>query len=195
MNNQQPGGDPLQVRESVNNLYLIAKVGECVLTPVIRGGGFGLEYPGAFGLGAMVLILVWAGFTPGPDRDLVFAYLLFWFGMLLVQRQRALSFAKQGRYEHSHYSGFPVLMLKLLPGLKTELKAKNAEPLLCLAAGFLAYLAAPGLGGLVMFAAMSLFVTRSFEAAAAYRRVQQMRDAEIEMRQLAMRYRGQWDEY
>jgi hypothetical protein len=195
MNNQQPQGDPFYIRDNVNNLYLIAKVGECVLTPLIRGGGFGLEYPGAFGLGALVLMLFWAAFTPGPDGELVLLFLLFWIGAVLVQRQKAINLTRQGHHEHSRFSGYPVLMLKLLPGLKTELKAKNAEPLLCLGVGLLVYLGAPALGGLILFSGLSLFVTRGFEAAAAYRRVQHMRDAEIEVRQAAMRHRGEWDEY
>jgi hypothetical protein len=189
VNQPQANPDSFNTRNTVNVLYVFAKVGECLLTVFIRTG-FGPEYPGVLGPLALILLVTIAGLSAGPGRDYVLLFFLAWLIAIIFQRYKTLRLARSGHHEHSRCSGSSWFLLWLFPVLETEEKARNAEPVLFLIVGFLAKTTVPTLGTLLWFSALSLLVTRVCELQIGRLQVQRMRDAEIEMRQTVRRYRG-----
>ena len=82
-----------------------------------------------------------------------------------------------------------------MPFIKGEMRAKAVEPALCMVAGAAPASFCPALAGFVFCGAFALTVVRGMDMRVNQMRLQRMRDAEIEHRQLAMRYRGELDEF
>ena len=87
-------------------------------------------------------------------------------------------------YEHSRYEGYPWLGF-LVPFVKRVEGAKLIEMLLCLTVGTLLLGVDQSLGQFVFFGSFSLMGKAAIEGQIEQNRVQQMRDAQIEMRHFA----------
>ena len=190
--NPHERGDRPSGRDGVNVLYLLANCYATCFTVFLRTN-FGAEALGVHGVGAVLLILLAAGGSGTPDPFL--AFLAAWFCALVVQRARTVQNARTGHVEHSRYAGFPAVTLKLLPFVKSEMRAKAIEPVLCMVVGCVLGAVWPALGGFIFFGAFALTIVRAIDMRVNQVRVQKMRDAEIEHRQLAMRYSGELDEF
>jgi len=82
-----------------------------------------------------------------------------------------------------------------VPFVRKESTARGIEPLLCLlAAGALACWS-PGVGFFVAIAGVANAVAAAIVVEADRKKLEAMRDAEIEQRYLAARYRGEIEEY
>jgi hypothetical protein len=178
------------MRESFNLFYAVAKVHAMCFWPIIRCD-FGTEGLGFAAFFAMILMLAVGALSRTPE---LFPYLGFWVVAVLCQRARTLRLVKQGLVGHSRYEGTPWLALRI-PRMRTEARAKRlGEPVLCLLAGVALYPLSPGLGLFVMAGFLSLTVVDSIHRELERKRLAAMRDAEIEQKWLAARYRGQVDE-
>lgn len=90
---------------------------------------------------------------------------------------------------HSRYNGYPVLAWTLFPRIKTEGNAKGAEAFLCLVVGWLVAQFIPPLGFYIGLGFVSILASEAILVEVHKRRVQAMRDAELENRSLAQQYR------
>jgi hypothetical protein len=166
-------------------LLLIANAHATCFTVFFRSN-FGVEALGFPGLTAFLMMVVY-GTLRAPE---MFIYLGAWFIALLAQRMRTLRMVRQGCRVHSRYTGYPALAMKL-PGVTERTAVVLVEPLLCLLVGaFLYCTVSQALGGFVMFGVASLLFRYGIEQQITRKRVQTMRDAEIEQRYLAERFRG-----
>ncbi len=178
-------------RENFAAVYLIARCLECVWTIPLRTG-HGIQYPRLLGLACLLVMMMVA--TRADDPEPVATFGLVWLALLVVRRVEARALFRQGVPLASGYSGYPGLLLAILP-LGSETRAKNVEPYLCGGVAWAVMRVAPSLGALLMAGAVALWVTRRFDAYANFQRVVVMRDAAVQMRQAAMRCRGGWDEF
>ena len=96
--------------------------------------------------------------------------------------------------QHSRYTGFPSLAIKI-PGFRSEKQAKAAECLLCLFVGVLLMPIDEGIGAFVAAGTFSLGFVEGVSREINRQRVQRMRDAQIEHQQLAERFRGERDDF
>jgi hypothetical protein len=189
-NPQGQGSDPFNMRTGANVLHLVVETHAAAVTPFLRRG-MGVNYPGVFGLLALVLILLYAAATHDP---FVITFFWFWLGAIIVRRAEAVQLARRGRVEHSRYNGWPWFSIKL-PFVKTESAAKVADAIVCLVVGAELYQWSEALGRLVMFGCVSLGIQRAIQGQVNSMRLRQMRDAAIEQRQLAEWYRGQRNDF
>ncbi len=82
-----------------------------------------------------------------------------------------------------------------LPFIRKQSAARNLEPLLCmLAGGLLGGCWSPNVGGFVIVAGIANGMATAIVVEADRKRLEAMRDAEIEQRYLAARYQGQVEE-
>jgi len=130
MNGDPQGRDPFDMRNGVKLVHVVVETHAAAVAPFLRSG-MGVNYPGAFGLLALVMILVYFVATNDP---LVITYFWFWLGAIIVRRAEAVQLARRGRVVHSRYTGWPWLSIKL-PFVKTESAAKYADAMVCLVVG------------------------------------------------------------
>src|SRR5581483_6642561 len=123
MQQQQQSQDPVYGRETINGLFVFARSLECIWTLLIREE-HGIHYPGLPGLVCGAAILFVAGSSTEPEFILGFAAV--WFLFLVARRATAIW---KGSPNYSFYAGYPAVLLKLCPFLRTEIRAKNVEPL------------------------------------------------------------------
>jgi hypothetical protein len=183
---QGQGRDPFNMRTGVNVLHLVVETHAAAVTPFLRRG-MGVNYPGVFGLLALVMIPLYAAATHDP---LMITFLWVWLGAIIVRRAEAVQLARRGRVVHSRYNGWPWFSVKL-PFVKTESAAKVADAMVCLVVGVLLCQWSIALGRFVMLGCVSLGMQRAIQGQVNSMRVRQMRDAAIEQRQLAEWYREQ----
>lgn len=181
---QEPTG--LGLRESFNIGYTFHQVHATCFTPFLRRG-FGRNALGFNGIGAFILILSYAALTQSEG---MFVYFWAWFAALVLQRLQTGWMALRGHVEHSHYDGRPWVAM-LFPFVKSELSARALEPMICFIGWALLCPLSETVGGFVMFGAISLTLVEGIRRYVTQNRLQQMRDAEIEIQALAERFRGE----
>jgi hypothetical protein len=186
--NQQT--NKIGMRESFNLMYALCKVHAYCIWPLIRRD-FGTDAMGFPAFFALLLMLLVATLARIPE---LFPYVGVWLLAVLWQRTRTMRLVKQGAVWHSRYEGTPWLALRLMRSDKDSTARRMVEPMLCLAAGIVLYQVSPGLGGFVMAGCASMGMLAGINSELDRKRLAAMRDAEIEQRWLAARYRGQVDE-
>jgi hypothetical protein len=183
----RPGDD---VRAGFNFLIFVMDALAMCLIPFIRIN-FGIHAPGNSGVMALVLMIL--AICGSGDVGIVWL-ILAWFCAMICQRMRAFYLFRKGWRLHSRFRGLPWLAMRF-PFVKTEKFARDFEPVICFAIGMLLLPASEGVGGFVIIAAFSLFITRCTEVAVRGRQVTAMRDLEIEQRAMSERLRGLKDDF
>lgn len=180
----QPG-DMLTLGESFKSLNALAHAHACTVTPFLRTD-FGSEGIGLHGLIGGGMILGWGCYA---NCYPMFIYFLIWIVALAIQRVRTFLNWRRGVIVHTRYNGYPWLARRFFPRL-SEPNAKAVEAFACLGIGGLLAQLWPPLGWYVMAGFVSIMFTEAVMAETAKRRLQAMRDAEIEQRYLAERYKS-----
>ena len=135
-------------------------------------------------------MLLYASFGHVPE---MLTYIGVWLIAVIIQRAKTIDMAKKGIIVHSRYWGDPWLALHM-PFVRKESAARNMEPMLCVLAGTVLACWSPGVGGFVVFAGVANAVAEAIVREADRKKLEAMRDAEIEQRYLAARYRGEIEE-
>lgn len=184
MQQPQGPGDKLTPQNSTNAVGFAALcLATCVSVFIRRG--FGAEALGFNGAVAFIILLVCAG---GDQTGGMLLYFFAWLVALMTQRAITIRNEVAGRYQHSKYTGWPVVAMKFC---KTESTAKRwVEPFLCVVFGIALLQVSESVGTFVLCCAMALVMADGISSFVDYMRVQKMRDAEIEMRRLREMYRG-----
>jgi hypothetical protein len=189
-NAQGQASDPFNLRTGANVMNLLVETHAAGVTPFLRSG-MGVNYPGVFGLLALVMILLYAAATHDP---LVITFFWFWLGAIILRRAEAVQLARRGRIVHSRYNGWPWFSIKLR-FVKTESAAKVADAVVCLVVGALLFQWSKAVGQFVMFGCVSLGMQRAIQGQVNSMRLRQMRDAAIEQRHLADSFRENRSEF
>jgi hypothetical protein len=196
--------DSFTMKDSFNLINLVCNSLAACVTPFLRIG-FGKEYPGAAGLFGLIIMLVYGGLGKEPE---MFTYVGCW--LLVVVCQRLVTWmlarkAKDGGFRarlvgkgfslHSRYWGYPWIAFLVMPLVKREsIAVCLIEPLLCLGLGYWLMDASPGVGGFVMAAGIASGVAAAIVFLVQRKKLQALRDAEIEQLSLATRFRSESQE-
>lgn len=164
-------------------VYLFCQAHRMCLTVFMRRN-FGTHAHEPHSIVAFVGLLFMAGAYP-----FFRLYAVAWVVVLIGQRIQSYRLRLKGRDGHSAYSGYPWLAMRW-PGVKTEKAAREAEPFLCLLMGLVLLTLYPPLGAFVMAGFVSFSGCILIDWMVERQRLRAMRDAEIEMRYYAERYRG-----
>jgi hypothetical protein len=183
---QKSPGEMLTREESFNLFFAIAKCYATCLVVFTRHT-FGKEALGFNGLGAFILIPMYATFAKVPE---MFDFWVLWLVALFVHRVRTITATVKGIIRHSRDGG--QLWLGSLFGLvKSPKGAQFIEFLICLGIGVQLKSVSPGVGSFVIGGSVALLFVALIENQMWSMKVQRMHDAEIEMRALSEMYRGQ----
>lgn len=188
MANQQSQLEGFNNKNAFNLLYLLVSAHSWCVLPFLRRG-VGREMPGIYGIAAFLGMTFLA-----CEDQVVWHYLGVWFFVLVVLKASSLRAARRGEWIHSRYSGFPWVAMNV-PFIRSEKTAMGfVEPAIVFVVGTLLCPLSVNLGGLVLTSAISLMLKYGIEDEIDRQRMQQMRDAEIEMRYYAERYGNPWEE-
>ncbi len=184
---QQPeqGGFEHDFRNGVNWLYLLANAHAICITMFIRHS-FGTNVPGFSGVFAVIMMML----VVAESNDIRMLWFFYaWIIALVCQRLRTGFLHARGHREHSEYSGWPWLSMRV-PFTKSESQAKNQEPSLCVPLGAMLCPFSPTVGLFVMAGIVSLTIVRCMNQYAISRQVTAMRDMQIEQQAMSERMRG-----
>jgi hypothetical protein len=170
---------------SFNGAAILANAHALTCTVFIRTD-FGREGIGINGLIAMLLILGYGSFAHCYP---MFIYFLLWVLAVICQRIKQFINWRRGVILHSQYNGYPWLSRRLFPRM-SELNARGVDAFLCLAAGGLIAQFNQPLGWFVMAGFVSILFSEAVMVESTRKRLQAMRDAEIEQRYLAEQYKS-----
>ncbi|HEY4313313.1 MAG TPA: hypothetical protein VGN12_27935 [Pirellulales bacterium] len=180
-----PHHHPFDMRGAVNLLYVLVSGHATCVTPFVRRN-FGREALGRNGAVAFVILFFYM--AAYPRHFVVQQFTFWWFVMFILQRLKTMYLVSRGLSPHSRYDGYPYLGY-LLPFVKDPKGASIIEFLALLGGGmWLSTVDAP-LGKLIIVSSVCLVVKNAIDEDIVRRRLQSMRDAEIEQRVLLDRYR------
>jgi hypothetical protein len=178
-------------RGAVLGLVLLVANAHATCVTVFTRSHFGVEALGVPGVAALVLMLAY-GCLRAPE---MFVYLGCWLVALIIQRIGTFRLVRRGWRAHSRYAGYPALAMRL-PWVTERVAVTLIEPLLCVLAGAVIFCTvSEAVGEFVMLSFASLLFRQGIEQEITRKRVQKMRDAEIEQRYIADRFREQVDDY
>jgi hypothetical protein len=180
---ESPPDDKITMKGGFNFLLFAAQVHAACIWPFLRSG-MGVDALRTHGALAPGLLLLCA--AAGAESMLIYAGI--W--IIFAARMRA----KADESQHSRYTGFPSLAIRI-PGFRTEMKAKAAECLLCLILGIALMPLDEAVGVFVMFGSLSLGILEGVHREMNRMQVRRMRDAHIEQTMLAERFRGERHDY
>lgn len=187
MYQQQQQNDQTGMRGGFNLFYFLVNGHATACTLPMRTD-YGREAIGFSGMAGFFMILVFGGLM---NSYAMFIYLCLYLLFVFAHRLKQISNWTKGRFiVHSRYNGYPWLAFKLFPRIRTERNAKAAEAFLCLGVGWLlmTYVDQP-LGWFIMAGFLSILFSEATVVEVQRRRLQAMRDAEIEQNALADAYR------
>ncbi len=143
--------------------------------------------------GAGFLAFLGMAFVAAEDPALWY-FMGVWFLSLAVLKSRSARAERRGGWVHSRYAGYPWVAMHM-PFVRSEKTAAAfVEPMIVLVLGTLLCPLSVDLGGLILTSFASLMLKFGLEEEIDRKRMQQMRDAEMEMRYYAERYRNPWEE-
>lgn len=179
-----PPGDRLTMENSFNGLNFIVNAHASTLTPLAR-----TDYPsegiGPHGILGAIMMLFWGSWF---QCYAVWIYFLVWMGVLLCQRVKTYINWQRGVVVHSRYNGYPWIVRRFFPRL-SEPNAKAVEAFAFFGIGGVIAQFIPPLGWYFMLGLPSILISEAIIVQTTRRRLQAMRDAEIEQQYLAEMYR------
>lgn len=181
-------GFNLSHKDSFNIVYALARGHSTCFLPFFRKN-FGSEALGWPGLTAFIIMLLVGSFGRIPE---MWPFLGVWMIAMLYQRASTTRAMRRGVIRHSQYEGDVDTKL-----IKNRTTVKQVlEPLACVVGGvfFEAMGMSHGFALFIGWGAFSLCLVATIDRQLEIKRLQAMRDAEIEQRYLAARYRGEIEE-
>ena len=183
--NQQQQNDKDEMQGAFNFVYVLLNGHASCLTPFLRTD-FGKENFTYSGLAAFFIIIAYGSFA---NSEAMWFFFLLWLLAMLRQRIKGIQNRRIGVVVHSRYSGYPWLSWKMFPRIKDETNARGADGLICITVGGLLSYVDPALGWFIGVGGVSLLFVEALTVELTKKRLQAMRDAEIEQRDLAEHYR------
>ncbi|HEY4309149.1 MAG TPA: hypothetical protein VGN12_06825 [Pirellulales bacterium] len=172
------------IRGGFHWLYLLVS-GHATCMTVFTRHSFGVEALGANGLAALGVIFAYLCYSNSPA---VFLFGEVWFVALALQRIVTFIRVRFGWRAHSRYEGYPWLGF-LVPFVRREDTAKIWEAFVCFPLGSYLCQFDQAVGHFVFLGFFSLLFKTAINSEIRRKRLQNMRDAEIEMQQLLDRFK------
>lgn len=185
MHQQQQQNDGFDMKGAFNVFYLLVN-GHATTCTVFLRTDFGRDGIGIYGMAGCVMILLWGGMT---NSYAVFVFLCAFLLATLSQRMKTFTNRRKGIMPHSRYDGFPAVSKRLCPRM-SELNLRGVDAFLCLViGGGLTFVDKP-LGLFIMGGWLSILLSENITRELHRKRMEAMRDAEIEQRYLAETYKS-----
>lgn len=187
---QNPQTQRLKNEDSLGLVYFLSNIhASCIATLIRRDFGKDALGWNSF-LGMFLIFLVYAA----TEDQVVLAYLGIWFFCQVVQRFRTYRLLRGGAVMHSRYAGYPYLAMQV-PFVRSQETAMGIiEPMLCLIAGTMLCPVSVNLGGFIMCGFLSFMVRNGIESEIRRKRLEKMRDAELEQRWYSNAYKNGLEE-
>ncbi len=182
---QQQQSDKHDMQGTFNATYVLFNSHASCLTPFLRTQ-FGKEAFTHTGLMALVLMVTWGGLTNSYG---MWVMVCLWIVAMLTQRMNGIQNRRNGVVVHSRYNGYPWLSFKLFPRIRDETNARGADGFLAIFTGIGLSYVDPALGWFIGVGGFSLLFVEALLVDLRKKRLEAMRDAEIEQRDLAEHYR------
>jgi hypothetical protein len=177
-NQQNPQSMRFKNEDAFGLLYFLSNIHATSIATLIRRD-FGREALGWNSFLAMFLIFFVYAAT--ADAALL-AYLGVWFFCQIMQRIRTFRLLRSGAVMHSRYAGYPYVAMHV-PFVRSQTTAMGLiEPMLCLIGGTMLCTVSVNLGGYIMLGFLSFMIRNGIETEIRRKRLERMRDAEIEQR-------------
>ena len=180
---QQQGGSDM--KGAFNALYNLA-YGHAIVMIVFLRSNLGREAIGFHGIVGLAFILLWGGMT---NSYAMFIFLCAYLLALLSQRMKTFANERKGIITHSRYQGDSVVAKRLFPRM-SDLNLCGIDAFLCLVSGAALTVIDKPLGLFVMAGFISILLCENINRELYRKRMQAMRDAEIEQRFLAETYKS-----
>ena len=168
-----------------NALFNIA-YGHAIIMIVFLRSNLGREAVGFYGIFSLALIFLWGGLT---NSFAMFIFLGAFVLALISQRMKTFTNERKGILLHSRYNGDSVVSKRLFPRM-SDLNLRGMDAFLCLVIGAVLTIVDKPLGVFIGLGCISILLTEQISREIYRKRMQAMRDAEIEQRYLAERYRS-----
>lgn len=153
-----------------------------------RSRSFGERYMGLQAGAAILVIFFYPVFWPEHDATPMVGFLFAYLAMCAIVRVCVVTRRRGSEPQHTHYTGRPRIMR--ITGRLSELTVKRGvEPMLLFLSGVFTLPASEPLGSYLMLAAFGLFVSVNLSLAFERTRALDMRDAYLEQRGVAERFR------
>jgi hypothetical protein len=175
------------MRDTTNLFYVLVNAHATAIAVFLRHS-FGKEALAWNAVFALVLILVVGGFTGSAA---MFIYLAAFLAALACQRLCTFNLVRKGVVWHTRYEGWPEIGFRLALG-NVKAAVFVIEPLVCACVGgMLIDLGEAVVGWFVLCGTPSLLIREAVHSMIDQRRLDVMRDAQIEQEHLARQYRNQ----
>jgi hypothetical protein len=185
---EEPGN--LSTKDSFNMLHVaFSGLGSCVV--VFLRTGFGKEYPGMAGLLGLIMMVGYGSLARVPE---MFPYIGVWLLAVILHRVKTFELARKGAVVHSRFWGYPKLAFMVPFVRKQQTAIGFVEPMLCTIVGGALTCWSPGVGAFVIAAGWANAMAAAITLEVDRKKLQAMRDAELEQRHLAAMYRGEIEE-
>lgn len=186
MYSQQQQNGNFDMKKTFNLFYLLVH-GYATTCTVFLRTDFGKEGIGIYGLAGFALIVLYGGLS---NSYAMFIFLCAYLLATLSQRMKTFANWRKGIMPHSRYGGYPIVSKRLFPRMD-ELNLRGVDAFICLVTGgALTIFVDKALGIFLMGAGLSILISENITGELHKRRLQAMRDAEIEQRYLAETYKS-----
>jgi hypothetical protein len=184
---QPPAGDPKSCLKAI--AFIVRTFSVC--GEVFLRTGFGERYFGNQAAAAVLLIPCFTILCPKDDPTGLIVFLIAYLCLLFSHRIDIVKRRRAGTFEHSYYNGRPIVLRWPLFRKLSEEKVKlNVEPMIAIFSGIFMMPLSIALGKLVVLIGLGMMFTTGLTQAYQHARVIDMRDAYIEQRTIASRFRG-----
>lgn len=173
-------------RETFDLAYSIFNIHATAIAVIIRRD-FGREALGGNSALAMGLILVLYAAT--ADQAML-AYLGIVLFCQIMQRIRTFRLLRQGAIIHSRYQGYPYMAMQVPFVRRVSTATGIIEPMMCLIGGTLLCTVSVNLGGFIVVGSLSFMIRNGIDREIDRKRLERMRDAEIEQRWFSHAYKN-----
>lgn len=181
----QPGpGDRITMGGTFDALLSLAHALSLSFTVFLRTD-FGREGIGRAGLGAAILILLYGQFA---ECQAMWVFFLAWLVAVICQRIRQFNNWRMGTAIHTYYNGFPWISTRLFPRL-SERNARGMDGWLCVIAACGIVFYDKPLALFFVAGGVAILLVEAIIVETTRRKLQQMRDAEMEQRYLTDLYK------
>lgn len=186
----QQAQSPSTPRRSGFGAFVFVCESLSVTAEVFIRRGFGDRYLSRQAAAAILAILVFPAFAGTTDVEALLPFLGFYLFMLFGRRVESVKLRAKGPAPHSRYSGFPVLLyLPLLRRIDEARFKATWEPWIVMFGGVFLMPVSEGLGRFVAVAGIAMAITESLRRAYFEHRARDLRDAYLEQRAMAARFR------
>lgn len=182
MQQQQGGTDMNGAFNAIFNIVY----GHAIIMIVFLRSNLGRDAIGFHGMFGLMTILLWGGMT---NSYAMFVFLCVYLLAVLSQRMKTFANSRKGIIPHSRYNGDSVVSKRLFPRM-SDLNLRGMDAFLCLVIGGGLTFVDKSLGLFIMAGFLSILFSENVTRELHRKRMQAMRDAELEQRFLSETYKS-----